>query len=87
MYERYDVARRWCQGQRGLGEIARSLAQLAGQVCLEVEWRDRVAQEEQLHWVAVGTSQVGAGAGSSGMARLGRAGPWGIGFAALPDEG
>ena len=56
-YGRYDLARQRYWGQWQLRGVARSLAQWAGQLSLECEWRDRVVREERQRWVALGVSQ------------------------------
>ena len=38
--------------------VARSLAQWAGQLSLECEWRDRVVREERQRWVTLGINWV-----------------------------
>ena len=57
-YGKYGSARQWCWCQRQLQGVARSLAQWAGQLSLEYEWKDRVVREERQRWVALGMSQV-----------------------------
>ena len=57
-YGRYNLTRQgyWCQKQ--LQGVAKSLAQRAGKLSLEGEWRDRVVREERQRWVALGASRV-----------------------------
>ena len=57
-YGKYGSARQWCWCQRQLRGVARSLAQWAGQLSLEYEWKDRVVREERQRRVALGMSQV-----------------------------
>ena len=68
-YGRYNLARQWCRNQRQLQGIAQGLAQMAGLVSLECEWRDRLAQEESQHMVAQGGSfvQTAEAAGRRGL--------------------
>ena len=57
-YGRYDLARQRYWGQWQLRGVARSLAQWAGQLSLECEWRDRGVQEERQRRVALEVSWV-----------------------------
>ena len=57
-YGSYDLARQWYRGQRQLQGVAKGLAQLAGQLCVECGWRDRLVQEESQRRVALGGSFV-----------------------------
>ena len=76
-YGRYSVARQWYGGQRQLRGIARGLAQRAGQLSREREWRDRLVREEQLRSVALGTGRVreGIGTRTEGPSSGGHGGP------------
>ena len=51
---------RWVRRARAAAAAGHSLGPSTAsvQVCLKQEWRQRVVQEEQLHRVALGTSQV-----------------------------
>ena len=50
---RYQVARQWYREPTQLRGLAKALARLAGQMCLEGECRDRVIQEWiALEWIA-----------------------------------
>ena len=52
------MARGWYWCQRQLQGVARSLAQWAGQLPPECEWRDRVVREERQRWVTLGINRV-----------------------------